>query len=455
MRSRTKIKTKKPMSLSLETIRIRHQVREWTKSGRKHWDIHRYLWNPFILFDATRLVIKNAGSAGIDGESILNLQGREWEVVQSLGEEIKAKEYRPHPVKRVFIPKRDKSLRPLGIPRVRDRIVQRALVLLLEPIYEQKFHEFSYGFRPKRRAVDCVAKVAASVYRQRHVLEADIEKFFDQVNHQKLMKFMRQEVVDSRTLKLIGEYLRVGFIEPGKPWQGSKEGTPQGGPLSPLLANIYLHYALDERFYEVFGKTERVKLFRYADDFVIVAASRTDLDFAERLLRVWIKEADLNLKENKTSRVDMTNGARSHESKFDFLGFKIHLRSYRDNPNRFWIARQPSERSRRELKLRIRDKIQPYLNLKEAKLLLQQIWRGWCEYFRYSNANRIFYREAKSVRRLTWRYLKRKFRRTNHPVGFRRLIELVKDLISNILPLPLKPNHVSQRGQHDLHSGGA
>ncbi len=452
MGSRTKIKTKKPMSLSLETIRIRHQVREWTQSGRKHWDIHRNLWNPFVLFDATRLVIKNAGSAGLDGESIQSLKGKEWEVAQSLSEELRQKKFSPHPVKRVFIPKRDKSLRPLGIPSVRDRIVQRALVLLLEPIYEQKFLDFSYGFRPKRRAVDCVAKVAESVYRHRHVLEADIEKFFDKVNHQKLLKFMGREVVDSRTLKLIGEYLRVGFIEPGKPWQRAQEGTPQGGPLSPLLANIYLHYALDERFNEVFGKFERVKIFRYADDFVVVAVGKADLDFAERLLRGWIKEADLNLKESKTRRIDMTNRARSHESKFDFLGFKIHLRSYEDNPNRFWIARQPSERSRRELKLRIREKVQPYLSLKAATLLLQQIWRGWCEYFRYSNANRVFYREADSVRKLAWRYLKRKFRRTNHPVSYRRLIMLVKEVITGIRPLALKPNHLSQRGQQeDLH----
>jgi RNA-directed DNA polymerase len=450
-----KHKVKKSMSLSLETIRIRSRLREWTKSGRKHWDIQRYLWNPFILFDATKLVIQNKGAAGVDHQSVKDLQGKEWEVAISLSQEIKAKQYKPYPVKRVHIPKADGSLRPLGIPRVRDRIVQRALVLLLEPIYEQKFYDFSYGFRPHRRAYDCVAKVADEVYKHRHVLEADIEKFFDKVSHQKLMSFMSREIVDSRLLKLIGEYLKAGFAEPGKPWQATGEGTPQGGPLSPMLANIYLHYALDERFQIVFGKSERVKMFRYADDFVIVAAYSEDIKTALALLQVWLREAGLNLKQSKTRQVNMTNGARGHQSKFDFLGFKIHLRSYKDSPKRFWIARQPSEKSRLGLRRRIRDNVQPFLSLAMAKVLIKQIWVGWTEYFKYSNANSIFYREAKSVRKLVWRYLKRKFRRTKHPVPISRLIKIIKEIFKGVRPPRLTPNHLNQRNQTGFHFGGA
>jgi RNA-directed DNA polymerase len=455
MSARTKHKAKKSMSLSLETIRIRSRLREWTKSGRKHWDIQRYLWNPFVLFDATKLVIRNSGAAGVDEQSVKELQGREWEVATSLSQEIKGKKYKPYPVKRVNIPKADGSLRPLGIPTVRDRIVQRALVLLLEPIYEQKFHDFSYGFRPHRRAVDCVAKVAETVYRHRHVLEADIEKFFDKVSHQKLMNFMRHELVDNRTLNLVKEYLRVGVMEPGKPWRATKEGTPQGGPLSPMLANIYLHYALDERFQKAFGRSEKIKLFRYADDFVIVAKFEDNLKMAFASLQVWLREAGLNLKQNKTRMVNMTNHDRHHHSKFDFLGFKIHLRSYKDNPKRFWIARQPSEKSRLELRRRIREKVQPYLSLPMARILIKQIWFGWSEYFKYSNASSIFYREAKSVRKLVWRYLKRKFRRTKYPVPVPRLIQLIKDIFQGIRPPRLQPNHLNQRGQQDFHFGGA
>ena len=122
-----------------------------------------------------------------------------------------------------------------------------------------------------------------------------------------------------------------------------------------MLANIYLHYALDERFHEVYGRSSKIQLYRYADDFVILGINAQEIEVAGRLARVWMGEAGLTLKEAKTRQINMTNGARSHNSKFDFLGFKIHLRSYRDNNQRFWIARQPSEKSRRALKVRVRE----------------------------------------------------------------------------------------------------
>ena len=162
-------------------------------------------------------------------------------------------------------------MRPLGIPTVRDRVVQRALVLLLEPIYEQIFLPCSYGFRPGRNAMECAAEAAEGMFRRRYVLEADIESFFDRVVHRRLKGMLKEQIVDPRILDVIGGFLESGFLEHRKPWQPTKEGTPQGGPLSPLLANIYLHYALDQRFQKAASQEGHTQLYRYCDDFIIMS----------------------------------------------------------------------------------------------------------------------------------------------------------------------------------------
>ena len=272
-------RVRKSRSLSPQTIRIRHRLKEWSREGRKHWDLYRYLYSPFVMLDALRLVLKNAGSGGLDGVRVEDIKGNEWEYVQGIIEEIRAGRYAPSAVRRVYIPKSDGKQRPLGIPSIIDRVVQRALVLLMEPVYELKFHDFSYGFRPGRRAVDAAAVVAKECYQLRQVFDADIESFFDRVQHQKLMGMIKQDVVDPRVLRLIGQFLKSGFIEPGKPWQSSKRGTPQGGPLSPLLANVYLHYGLDEKFKESLGDRQYVKMIRYCDDFVIMCKFPEDRRF--------------------------------------------------------------------------------------------------------------------------------------------------------------------------------
>jgi RNA-directed DNA polymerase len=443
------------MSLSPQTKRIRARVYEMTKGGRKHWDLHRYLLDPFLLFDATCLVLKNGGAPGLDGKTVESIKGKEWDYAKRLSERLREKRFTVGAVRRRHIAKKDGSLRPLGIPNMEDRVVQRALVLLLEMIYEQKFCDFSYGFRPNRRARDCVAMVAKTVYSHRHVLEADIASFFDKVNHNKLLSLMEQEIVDPRILKLISQILKSGFQEPGKPWQPSVEGTPQGGPLSPLLANIYLHHMLDERFKASFGNESTVKMFRYADDFVVVATTQSKLKTARQLLYVWMHEARLELKESKTREVNMCNDARSHQSKFDFLGFKIHLRAFDDNPQRFWVARQPSEKARKSLREKLKIKMQPQYSLAKVRVILEQTWRGWCEYFRYSNANRVFYRECNTLARLVMRYLKRKFRRQRRPVPWSRLQILAADLLCNLRPPRVITDHLRHEGQTSFNFGRA
>jgi group II intron reverse transcriptase/maturase len=267
------------------------------------------------------------------------------------------------------------------------------------------------------------------------VLEADIEAFFDHVSHRKLLKMLRDQIVDPRILNLIQWILQAGFQELGKPWHPTPEGTPQGGPLSPLLANIYLHYGLDLKFQQTTkSHSLRCKLVRFADDFIVLSQTKSDLLKMSRHLKRWMSEAKLTLKESKTKTVDMRNKARGHGSHFDFLGFKIHLRAFQDNPKRFWIARQPSEKARKNLRENLKAKLRPNLSPGEAKNMAKSVWTGWSNYFRFGNSNRVFYREMHSVEHIVYRYLRMKYRNQRRPVPWRRLRPLAKWINKSICP---------------------
>jgi group II intron reverse transcriptase/maturase len=404
------------------------------------------VWNPFILLDATRLVIQNAGAAGLDGQTVQRLKGKEWETARKLSEELRSGAYQPSAVRRVYIPKRDGKKRPLGIPNVRDRIVQRAIVLVMEPIYEQVFLPCSYGFRPKRKSVECVAEVANAVYRHRQVWEADIESFFDRVSHKKMLGMLKDQIVDARILRLIRGTLQAGFKEWGKPWEATKEGTPQGGPLSPMLANLYLHYGLDVKLWPVEQRTKgRIRLIRFADDFLVIGQSREELRFTAKCVVGWLKEVKLTLARSKTRHVDMRNYAHNYRAIFDFLGYTFHHRSFKDNPERFWIARQPSRKARKALHENLRAKLDPNLAVTTAREVTAQLWRGWSNYFRYGNSNRVLRKEERSVRKLFVRYLRRKYRRQKHPVPWRVLGPMVDPLKALVRAPRCIPDLLRQR----------
>jgi RNA-directed DNA polymerase len=213
-----------------------------------------------------------------------------------------------------------------------------------------------------------------------------------------------------------------------------------------MLANIYLHFFLDSRFEEVRKDHPGVELIRFADDFVVMAETNAKLMTLSRCLYVWMKEAGLKLKEEKTRVVNMTNARRGRDSKFDFLGYKFHLRAYDDSPERFWIARQPSEKARKSLHEKLKAKLEPQLSKDQVKEVLKQVWQGWCNYFRYGNSNRIFYREAKTVRGMIFsHYLRRKYRRQRCPVPWRKLKEIGKELGAVIRPMSVIPDLLRQR----------
>lgn len=271
------------------------------------------------MFEAWRAVRRNRGAAGIDKVSVQMFEKNVDANLQRLMRELKQGTYQPLPARRVYIPKdaQGKKVRPLGIPAVRDRVAQEVLRRLLSPIFEVKFHDHSYGFRPGRNAHQAVEKVL-ELGRQgyRFVLDADISGFFDNLSHQAIMRPLADEVADGNILRLVEKFLRAGVMEGGR-LQRTRVGTPQGGVVSPLLANIALH-ALDQHLHQ-----HGFRFVRYADDFVVLCRSQPDAKEAlTRIKRFLEDQLGLQLSPEKTKVT------RFHEG-FTFLGFDIKSRFVR------------------------------------------------------------------------------------------------------------------------------
>lgn len=406
------------MSLSEATLQAQREVVRLHNEGRKLWDVYKHLWKEGVLEDAWKLVRKNQGAAGIDRETIEDLEPQIQRVIHELRGELRAKTFRPQPSRRVWIPKKNGKKRPLGIPTVKDRIVQGAIKLILEPLYERLFRDSSFGYRPGRRAQTEIKRLAQKIhFNRRYVLEVDIRDFFTGIRHGKMLAFLRKEIVDPRMLGLIQRFLTAGIMDRGR-YEPMKRGTPQGGVISPLLSNIYLHYGLDEKFEERVTNREWAMLFRYADDFVICCQKMAYANRSRALVEVWLKEIGLEVSPEKTRIVDMSQ--ISWQSHFDFLGFRIHLRMGKQ-PGETWVARQPSEGARKSLHEQLRQSLRPELRYEEVRKRLVEIWGGWTNYYRYGNSTKIFRREFGRLRRYTARYLRKRHRRGRNPMPWRRL----------------------------------
>jgi group II intron reverse transcriptase/maturase len=270
-----------------------------------------------LMYDAYRAVKRNRGAAGVDKVSIQMFEYQLDQNLKALMKKLKRRSYQPYPLRRVYIPKGRNQRRPLGIPAVRDRIAQEVIRRLLEPIFERKFHDDSYGFRRKRnchKALKRVLKLCQEGYK--YVLDADIKAFFDNIPHSLIMKAVASEVADGNILGLVDKFLKSGVMEDGKFIPISK-GTPQGGVISPLLANIVLNYLdwhLEEHGYH---------FVRYADDFVVLTQTKTEAEKALEELRDFLTiELSLELNHEKTKITTYGKG-------FDFLGFAISSRYMR------------------------------------------------------------------------------------------------------------------------------
>lgn len=365
-------------------------------------------WSDWMSEAAKSVLARPGGmTAGVDGATRESFNKSFERQITDLTRELKTRTYKPQPVRRVYIPKGKNSKRPLGIPALRDRIVQEALRMVLDPIYESDFQPHSYGFRKGRRTMDAIAVIMPQFnksIKRYYVIEGDLKSYFDTVHHRKLLSILKKRIADKKVIELIHLFLKAGVMEDGF-FAKSESGVPQGGVISPLLANVYLNEfdIWAEKKWHSLGAYQRSKIrkskrgtyqmVRYADDFVIVSndtiegirQTKQDVkDFLEQ-------ELFLTLSEEKTKITHVNKG-------FNFLGYHIQ----RTRPEGRWVVHlAPTEKSILRIKTKIKEMTSSkWVHLPEVDRLktLNTVVRGWCEYYKHTSLQD----DLEQTSRYTW-----------------------------------------------------
>jgi RNA-directed DNA polymerase len=376
---------------------MQRKLSQWAERDKKHrfFDLYHLIYDADWLRLAHDHVKQNAGSktAGCDGLRMSSFDERLEENLRQLAEDLRQESFEPYPVRRVFIPKSNGTMRRLGIPSIRDRIVQEALRMILEPIYEADFCQRSFGFRPNRRTMDAIKYADLNTignHRYFWFIEGDISSYFDTVHHRKLMQLLQRRLKDRKILDLVWKFLRAGVME-GELFHHTEQGVPQGGIASPLLANIYLH-ELDKYLEQFVGLSQYQRnkrrargeanftYTRYADDFLVLCngTKREAEDFREKLAQFLSEELYLTLSPEKTKITHLNDGVR-------FLGYELRRCRTSKGMVTKWIIPQEAIRRLREKVLQATDH-NSHRDSYESKILgLNQIVGGWCQYYQYAS----------------------------------------------------------------------
>ena len=407
---------------------LRHKLSEKAKQEPRFrfYALYDRIYRVDVLWAAWGKVKANGGEAGLDGVSIEAIEkaaGGAERLVNDLHQELRTKTYKPKAVRRVYINKPDGRKRPLGIPTVRDRVVQTACLLILEPIFEADFEECSYGFRPGRNAHQALEEIRSHLRAgYQAVYDADLKSYFDSIPHERLMACVRIRVADRSVLKLIEMWLKAAVVEQGAGKGGrgqvmskrNRKGTPQGGVISPLLSNLYLHW-FDKVFHRPLGpaKWANAKLVRYADDFVVLARYQGERlsGWIESKLEDWM---GLEINRDKTRVVDL----RQPGEKLEFLGYTFRydrdLKGRRESYLNVTISKKALKRERQKLREMI-SKERCFVPLPQLIEEVNRHLTGWANYFSYGYPRKGFRQIDTYVRQRLTKHARRRSQRPFRP----------------------------------------
>ena len=407
-----------PDKVQVLRSKLHHKAK--TEPKFRFYALYDRIYRNDVLEAAWKQVAKRGKAAGIDGvkaEDLLDREGAVEDFLDRIHEELRTKEYRASPVLRVYIPKGDGKERPLGIPTLKDRVVQMATLLVLEPIFEADFLECSHGFRPGRSAHGAIEEIRQNIRQGRsHIYDADLKGYFDTIPHDKRMACAGMRVTDRSVLGLLRQWLRAPIIERREePPKANREGTPQGGVISPLLANLYLHW-FDKKFHANDGprKWANARLIRYADDFVILAS------YQGMRIEEWVRSTledwqGLQINSEKTQTIDLKKG-----EKLDFLGFTFRFDRDLYEGKTKYLNLEPSKKSQKKARKVVKEKTirsKGYQPIKKIVEDLNGLLRGWGNYFGIGYPRKSFRKLNYYTQSRLIRHLKRRSQRKHKLKG--------------------------------------